>query len=57
MPRICWLVGLIFIALLYCLDQKVIFGKDMIYNLIDNLEEHNWEDSFLFDYEELDFGE
>ena len=23
--------------------------------LIDDLEEHNWEDSFLFDYEELDF--
>ena len=23
--------------------------------LIDNLEEHNWEDSFLFNYEELDF--
>ena len=25
--------------------------------LIDDLEEHNWEDSFLFDYEELDFDE
>ena len=23
--------------------------------LIDDLEEHNWEDSFLFDYEEIDF--
>ena len=26
--------------------------------LVDNdLEEYNWEDSFLFDYEELDFDE
>ncbi len=23
--------------------------------LIDDLEEHNWKDSFLFDYKELDF--
>ncbi len=23
--------------------------------LINDLEEHNWEDSFLFDYKELDF--